>query len=92
MTVVDMCFLNSCCMFCVIMVVSVGGTVWIGEVVGCSIGVNLGWWFITFLFLFLCLFCFVKYCSTILIMDKSALCCMSVQNLARFMGKFSLEM
>ena len=78
MTVVDMYFLNSCCIICVIMVVSVGGTVWIGEVGGCSIDLNLGCWFITFLFLFLCLFCFVKYCSTISVMDNSALCCMLV--------------
>ena len=47
-------------------VVSVEGEVWIGEVGLCSLGVNLGLQFRTFLFLvlflfpFLCLFCFAK--------------------------------
>ena len=37
-TVVDMCFLKSCCMFCVMVVISVLGSVWVGEVSGCSMG------------------------------------------------------
>lgn len=42
--------------------------------------------------LFLRLLFFFRRCSTILIMDNSELCCMSVQSLARFMGNFNFEM
>ena len=36
--VVDMCFLKPSCMFCVMVVISVLGSVWVGEVGGCSMG------------------------------------------------------
>ena len=40
--VVNMCFSDSCCIFCVVVVFSVGRTLWIGEVGECSVGFNLG--------------------------------------------------
>ena len=49
-------------LYCVVVVMLVFGTVWVGEVGGCSMGWNLGlkvWPFLLFLFflLFSCLFC-----------------------------------
>ena len=35
---VDMCFLKPCCMVCVIVVISALGSLWMGEVGGCSMG------------------------------------------------------
>ena len=45
-------------------------------------------------FIFFCCFgiCSVRCSSTILIMDRSTLCCMSLQSLARFMGNFNFYM
>ena len=48
--------------------------------------------FTFFLLLFLCLFCLIRCSSTILVIDNSVLCCMSVQSLARCMDSFSFEM
>ena len=45
-----------------------------------------------FFLLFWHLFCSVRCSSTILIMDRSTLCCMSLQSLARFMGNFNFYM
>ena len=52
MAVVEVCFLNSCCMLYVVVVVSVRRTLGIGEAGGCSVGLNLGLQFGTFLFYF----------------------------------------
>ena len=41
---------------------------------------------------FVCLFCLDRCSSTILMIDHSALCCMSVQSLAICIGSFSIEM
>ena len=38
----EVCYLNLSCVFSVDVVISVGGKVWIGEVGGCSHGVNIG--------------------------------------------------
>ena len=35
---VDMCFFKPCCMVCVIVVISALGSLWMGEVGGCSMG------------------------------------------------------
>ena len=42
MFVLKVCSLNLSLVFCVAVVVSVGGEAWIGEVGLCSLGVNLG--------------------------------------------------
>ena len=49
-------------------------------------------YFYFFFLLFLCLFCLIRCSSTILVIDNPALCCMSVQSLARCMDSFSFEM